>query len=373
MLKYYIKVLIRHLLKLFWIFPIDNKKIYFQSFSGKSMNCNPWYIFKYMYEKYPEYKYVWLLNHKPNEKLKNITYVKKNTLTWVKQVITSKIIITNDGFPTFIPYLKKQLLIETWHGGGAYKKCGNANNNGNFKSYYPPNFQYYISSSRKFTEVMSLSNKLDKKVFLSIGMPRNDIFFNKKDIEKNNIKFRNKYSLPQDDLVVLYAPTYRGSAQASYFTNELDVLKAKDALFNKYCRNVVFLFRGHHTLSNSNISKKYDKDVSNYPDMQEILCATDVLITDYSSCMWDYSLLYRPCFLFTPDIDEYIKDRGFYTAPETWGFPISKTNEELVDKILNFNEHHFIEAIKKHQNTLESYEEGIATQKISDYILNYIN
>ena len=106
MLKYYIKVLIRHLLKLFWIFPIDNKKIYFQSFSGKSMNCNPWYIFKYMYEKYPEYKYVWLLNHKPNEKLKNITYVKKNTLTWVKQVITSKIIITNDGFPTLILFLQ---------------------------------------------------------------------------------------------------------------------------------------------------------------------------------------------------------------------------------------------------------------------------
>ena len=77
MIKYYIKVILRNLLKIFWLFPIDNKMIYFQSFDGKIMSCNPWYIFKYMYEKNFEYNYVWLLNNEPKANLNRVTFVKK--------------------------------------------------------------------------------------------------------------------------------------------------------------------------------------------------------------------------------------------------------------------------------------------------------
>lgn len=375
MLKYYIKVIIRNLLKVFWIFPIDKKKIYFQAFGGKSMNCNPWYIFKYMYEKYPDYKYVWLLNHEPEERLKGVTYVKKNTFKWVKEILTSKVVITNDGFPGYLGYRKQQVLINTWHGGGAYKKVGNLfdcdfdfSKTLKFGSMHT---SYFISSCEVFTNVMTKSNYIEINKYLPIGMPRNDVFFRDESIKVNCEKIRRKYNLAEYDFIVLYAPTYRGQISKATFESTIDTKILKEVLKKKYGKNVAIMFRGHYFLKNNLISNNFDKDVSDYPDMQELLCAADILITDYSSSMWDYSFLNRPCFLFTPDIDEYMENRGFYTDPYSWGFPICKTNEELIEAINNFDEKKFIAAMKKHHEDLGSYEVGNATGKIVNLIVNY--
>ena len=63
--------------------------------------------------------------------------------------------------------------------------------------------------------------------------------------------------------------------------------------------------------------------------MQELLAAADMLITDYSSCIWDYSFLYRPCFLYTPDLREYLAKTGFYVDIHEWPFPICENMEDL--------------------------------------------
>ena len=71
-------------------------------------------------------------------------------------------------------------------------------------------------------------------------------------------------------------------------------------------------------------------NVSDYPDMQELLCVADSLITDYSSCIWDYSLLARPCYLYVPDLDEYVnKEQGLFTPIESWYGVICRNNDEL--------------------------------------------
>jgi CDP-glycerol glycerophosphotransferase len=296
MFKYYIKVIIRNLLKVFWILPIDKKKIYFQSFGGKSMNCNPWYIFKYMYEKYPDYKYVWLLNKEPEERLKGVIYVKKNTLKWVKEILTSQVLITNDDLYIHVPYKTQQILINTWHGGGAYKRVDSSTclniTTVHYKglNYIAQNLDYYISSSMKFTDVMTWSVYVDYAKFLPIGMPRNDVFFHKTIVDKNRKQVCQKCELHEDNFIVLYAPTYRGSTVTANFDNELDILNLKQTLKDKYGKKIIVLFRGHHTFKNKFFSS-FDKDVSDYPDTQELLCSADMLITDYSSIMWDYSFL----------------------------------------------------------------------------------
>ncbi|MBQ3688594.1 MAG: CDP-glycerol glycerophosphotransferase family protein [Bacteroidales bacterium] len=375
MFKYYIKVIIRNLLKIFWIFPIDKKKIYFQSFGGKSMNCNPRYIFKYMYEKYPDYKYVWLLNNEPEERLKGVTYVKKNTLQWVKEILTSKVLVANDGFFFYIPYRQKHILIETWHGSGAYKKVGmvlkNETNDKKAFDYISDHLTFFVSGCEKFTEIMSVSRCVKQSVFLPSGMPRNDLFFTPHLIQECNEKIREKYRFNSSDYIVLYAPTYRGTMYSAKCTNLIDLFLLKNTLKIKYQKEVKILFRGHYFLKNRIEYREFDKDVSDYPNMQELLCATDMLITDYSSSMWDYSFLYRPCFLFTPDIDEYIKDRGFYTDPYSWGFPICKTNEELAENIQKFDEPKFVAAMKKHHGDLGSYENGTATEKVCKNIKKF--
>lgn len=380
MLKYYIKVIIRNLLKVFWIFPIDKKKIYFQSFGGKSMNCNPWYIFKYMYEKYPDYKYVWLLNKDPENRLKGVTYVKKNTFKWVKEILTSKIIINNIIFNAYFPYRLNQILIQTWHGGGAYKTVNltwksekNVLNTLKSHQYSGKFTTYYISSCESFSKIMATDwfTKYDK--FIHSGMPRNDVFFNTLTTDILKQKVQKKYNLSDDYLIVLYAPTYRGYWASGYFKNLLDISKIKNALEYKYNKKTKILYRGHYCIKKDDTNIfDFDINVSSYPEMQDLLCAADILITDYSSSMWDFSFLYRPCFLYTPDIQEYINDRGFYTDPYSWGFPICKSNEELVNAIEHFDKNKFVIAMRKHHKDLGAYENGKATEKVVECILHSI-
>ncbi len=376
MLKYLIKVIIRNLLKIFWIFPVNQKKIYLQSFTGLKITCNPLYIFNYLYEIHSEYKYVWLVNKIPEEKKKNVVYVKIGTVRWIYEILTSKVLITNDGFFSYLPYRRKTVLIETWHGGGAYKRVGAAlttekNDVNDFKSllYMAKHLDYFISSSKKFSEIMSESRLVDIQKFLPVGMPRNDILFDSEKSNKINEEIRKRLGFSKDDFVVLYAPTFRGKTSNSHFDNYLDVKALKSILTEKIGKNTKVLFRGHYLLCNLPEFTDYDKDVSDWQDMQMLLVASDMMITDYSSCMWDYSLLKRPCFLFVPDFDEYVNNRGFYTDPVTWGFPICRTNTELKEKIISFDKKKYVLAVENHHKNLASYENGTATERIAKIIL----
>lgn len=378
-MKYFIKVLIRQILKIFWFFPVNPLKLCFQSFRGLQPTCNPLYIFDYLCVHYPEYKYVWLVNEIPENKIPNILYVKKHTLQWFYSILTSRVIITNNGFYGYIPFRKETVLIETWHGGGAYKKVGSSfeakNKKGaEYKSlaYYSKHLKYYISSSKTFTQIMSKSSLVDENKFLPIGMPRNDIFFNKQIIESVSEKIRNEIGIEKEDYVVLYAPTYRGGVKDASFDSTLDIQTVKNAINKRTCKKIVVLFRGHQLLRTQSKVADFDFDVSTIPVMQELLCATDMLITDYSSSMWDFSLLKRPCLLFAPDFDTYFSNRGFYTDPKEWGFPICKNNKELEDAILYFDNKKYISNIENHHKVLGSYETGTATKSISDLIIEEI-
>lgn len=379
MSKWFIKVLIRQILKFFWIFPINPLKLCFQSFRGLQPTCNPLYIYNFLCEQHPEYKYVWLVNEIPEKKDEKILFVKKHSLRWFYEILTSKVIVTNNGFYSYMPFRKETVLIETWHGGGAYKKVGTYFEGKNKKGseckslvYYSNHLKYYISSSKVFTEIMSESFLVNENKFLPIGMPRNDLFFNEELTESLNKKMREQIGLEQDDYVVLYAPTYRGTTKEASFDNSLDVQKVKAAVKKRTGKKTVVLFRGHQLLKKEFNLSDFDFDVSTMPIMQELLCVADMLITDYSSSMWDFSFLKRPCFLFVPDFDYYYNNRGFYTDPHDWGFPICKNNEALGIAILEFNEEKYIHAIEKHHKNLGSYENGTATETMANLIINEI-
>ena len=94
----------------------------------------------------------------------------------------------------------------------------------------------------------------------------------------------------------------------------------------------------------------------------------DVLITDYSSSIWDYSFLFKPCFLYAKDLTDYQKERNFYVDINDWPFDFAKNNEELNALILNFNKEELIDKIKKHHLIMGSYEEGKACNYIYDFI-----
>jgi CDP-glycerol glycerophosphotransferase len=377
--KYYIKCLIRYILKFFYIIPVNKNLIFIESFDGKELCCSPYYIFDYFQKHDNPYKFI--VSSKISQKsTSSVKYVKTHSFTWVLAQIYSGIQIINTGFKIFIPYRKSQILINTWHGGGAYKKVGNADASSTYlkiinktNNYVNKYLTYFISSSKAFTDVMSESLLIPKDKFLNIGLPRNDIFFNKELSNQINLQIRNKYNIENDSFVVLYAPTYRGTMTKTHFENQLNIKQLKYTLAQKYNKKIYFSYRGHYFLNSQLNIHDVDFDWTNEKNMQDLLCCCDLLITDYSSSMWDYSFTQKTCFLFTPDIDEYIKSRGFYSDPQKWGFPICKNNDELKEKILHFNEEAYKEAVKNNHQFFESYENGTATEQICKIISKEIS
>ena len=141
-------------------------------------------------------------------------------------------------------------------------------------------------------------------------------------------------------------------------------------LKNKFGGEWVILYRSHYFGENN------DKNigcinVSNYNDMQNLLCACDILITDYSSAIWDYSFTGRPCFLYTPDLKKYIKERGgFYSNISSWPGILAENEEQLWKEILTYDEKKYKDKIENHHRNLGSFENGNASEMIVHIICN---
>jgi CDP-glycerol glycerophosphotransferase len=380
--KYFNKIIVKIFLVVFYIFPVNKRKIIFSSFNGKRFFCNPKYIFNDIYGKFINMKYVWCLNQYNPEmsEYKDTIIVKTNTLVWTYHMMTSKVIIVNTHLPSFLPYRNDQIIINTWHGGGSYKNVGISEysssvdinwGNRDFRRMLilsSKNVTYFISSSKVFSEIMHKHLYIADNKFLPIGMPRNDILFKNGNICANKIK--EGLNIPVDTGIVIYAPTFRGSHSQSetQIIIKLNVQKIITTLKNRNKKEFVFLFKGHPSFPNNLVCNEA-MDISSYSDLQELLLIADVLITDYSSSIWDFSLMFKPCFLFAPDLDQYLThDRGFYTPIAEWPFPLAKTNEELCNNIMNFNQEEYNAKVKKHHEDLGSYEQGTATEKVTELL-----
>ncbi|WP_296021764.1 CDP-glycerol glycerophosphotransferase family protein [uncultured Treponema sp.] len=381
-IKYIIKQFLYFILHIFYVFPVKNNRIIFESFNGKQISDNPFYIWKLLKENNSQLDFIWVVGKDiflfDDFKDKTVVF---HSLRYILAMMTSKFIVNNTGFSTYIPFRKNQILINTWHGGGAYKRVG-CENVAEKKALYfsilkkdvfniAKTTSVFISSSKKFTDVMTESNFIPREKYLGIGMPRNDIFFNSIEVQKENGKVRSKLDLKKDDFVVLYAPTYRGAVSSPQEdSNNIDILKLKSVCENKFGKKTIVLFRGHYSLIYKLDFSLFDKNVSSYPNMQELLCMADMLITDYSSSMWDFSFTNKPGFLFVPDLDKYQNERGFYTPIETWPFAFAKTNEGLAKQIMEWTPEFQAEKNKKHHELLGSFEDGHATERICEVIEN---
>ena len=207
-------------------------------------------------------------------------------------------------------------------------------------------------------------------------MPRNDIIINNTD--DNILKIKKAIGIEQRIHTVLYAPTVREINDMEF--EQIKFEKILSCLKERFGGKWKVLLRAHlGTLAGAGggISKFFGNtdlciDVSNYSDMQELLCIADALITDYSSSIWDYSFTENPCFLYVPDLDEYIsKQRGFYIDIYQWGFPIARSNSELAENITKFNEQSYKKKIENHHAMFDNYENGHATEAVIDYIKHW--
>jgi len=376
--------ILRGVLHIFYLLPLKQDKIVFCAYNGKSISCNPKYINNYLLEnKGSKYKYIWVLNQldeqeKTPEFKDKISVVKNGSFAFFKEALTCKVYITNGIAPTYLPFRKKQCVIGTWHGGGAYKKGGvqvtKTKLSIRIMQLAAENATYVLSSSKRFSEILQESFLVPNEKIIACGMPRNDIMF--KSTEKVKKKVRQYFDLPIDSKLILYAPTFRsdmgsvetGFRSGDYGINEMEIL---EALNSKFGGSWYFLFRAHYYLPDMKLDNIIN--TTQYPDMQELLLASDILLNDYSSSMWDFSHKPEgsPCFLYADDWKYYEENRGFETPIKEWPFPLAEDNNQLVDKIYKFDKQTYLYNVKRHHDSLGSYENGTACARVCELIENF--
>lgn len=351
-------------------FRLNRKKAFFSSYHGLRYACNPRFISEKLHEMAPDMEIVWCFKNPEsiNDFPPYARCVKKGSFAEVRELFTSKFCILNAGI--ILPNKRKgQFFIDTWHGDRAFKNVGqSADGKTSLADSYRIN-DLVLSGSDYADMVYHEAMKFEGEI-LHCGSPRNDVFFDNFDVRLK--KVRDALSLGNFDGVITFAPTFRGVCDG---VQELDFPALLDQLEVKTGKRWCVLNRQHYKVK---VSESWNKDprivnASSYPEMQDILLASDVVVSDYSSLVGDYVLLGRPTFLYVPDLEEYKTGRGLYFDIEKSPFWYSTTESDLFEKILTVD----AEAAKQNcKDILNFYghvcEKGNASEQVCNWILSRI-
>lgn len=372
----------------FKLLPIRKKQIYCCSFHGQ-YGDSPRRISEELKKQYPDVRIIWEIGMKSNEIIPDyIVKVKPFSTKSVLYRSMSKITIDNylgwsygyENVNSFKLKLvekqkkKGQFGIATWHGTPLKHISIDE------KQYIGKNVMFYSMADLLMCNSFFMKKLYDRINFRKIpilmsGTPRNDILFiNKKD---RNIQLRKKLELPVNKKIILYAPTFRadnlkmgGLSQIESF----DFEKLFSALEEKFNGEWCFVFRAHDSVVEL-INKRGIKETETFKlgnkgdDMAEYLYVSDVLLTDYSSSFFDYSLCKRPCFLYCPDLEHYKNvERGLYFSMDDLPFPLAMNPDALYQCIKDFDMNKYQYNIDSFLESLGNIEDGNATVKIMKVI-----
>ena len=315
---------------------VDDNIILINSFAGRNYDDSPKVIFEYMktQEKYKKYKIYWAFNQPEKFDIDGAEKIKCNTLKYFIIALKAKYWITNSSVERGLKFKnKKTIYINTWHGTPIKKMGIDAPITAFRFNATKPNVMY--AQSQYDIDVFSKAFEYPKECFALVGLPRNDELFNVSSEEIESI--RNKLNIPKDKKVILYAPTfreYKRDNDGCIIAPPIDIEMWKSKLSADY----VVLFRAHYEV-NKVLGIKNDEfiyNMSDYSNLNDLMKISDILISDYSSIMFDYSILKRPIYSYAYDLEEYTQKRGMYfDIEEELPNGICTTQEALLESILN--------------------------------------
>ena len=361
-------------LKYYHTLPLQANKLLFWSNSFHSYGDSPKYIAEYLNQNFPgKYDLVWVFETGtpiPDDLPDGIRVVRYFSIDYLKEISTAKFIICNARTGPYHYFNKRngQIYIQTWHSSLRLKMIeGDA----------PSLPESYVNAAKADSEKIDLllsgcgfSTEIFRRAFwydgeiMQGGTPRCDLFFG--DRSKVRQKVFDHYGISADSKLALYAPTFRDSKIAQ--THGLDFKKLSAALAKSENADWVIGCRYHPNLKDAAVP---DGSVSMtaYPDMQELIAAADILITDYSSCMFDMAIKGDPCVLYAPDIKEYTaRERNLYFDLESLPFPVARNMDELVSAVESFDREEYRTKVHSFLDSVGNSEDGHAAERVAEYI-----
>lgn len=299
--------------------------------------------------------------------------------TWLKLafITARQDVILIDDYSTFFNNVKihpKTTLVQVWHAGVGFKAVGYAR----FGKKGTPNpwrccyrqIDYAIVGGEFLREVYAEVFGIDRERCLPYGLPRLDNYLDAKKVAVFRRDFYDKNPDWQGRKIILFAPTFRGPSQrTAYYPYEmLDWEKIYDFCGDEY----LFVIKQHpFIMTPPEIAPKYAGriiDFSRYPDINELFYVTDILITDYSSNIYEFSLHRKPMLFYAFDKEEYELMRGLHrTLDRHAPGKVCRTTEELLDAIGKGD----FEMERLYRFVRENFDntEGLASDKVIDNII----
>ncbi|MGN0240227.1 MAG: CDP-glycerol glycerophosphotransferase family protein [Candidatus Weimeria sp.] len=379
------------------IFPIDKKLISVCTFEGKGgFGCNPKYIVQELHKERPDLKFVWLVNkvgeHNFPDYIREVPNSFWSSAYWLTR---SKIWIDNYRKPLGTVKRRGQYYINTWHGCVGFKPIGL------WRGEKFSRIAYLVSKNDSdMIDRLIVSNDWSAEVFvrgmvydgkiLKLGQAREDVMSYDRTAVRASV--REKYNLPADSRIVLYAPTYRESGmktnrQVYSEQTSLDISLLKKSLHDRFGGEWYVLEKLHPQLAaNHHVSDQSVIDVSKEDDTNWLIASSDAVVTDYSSVGFEAGVYGIPVFLYMDDLKDYVGDRGNLCfeihdddtitnnkqmAPDfdvEVPFVLIRNNEEMAEKIALFDIDSYLEKTEKMTEHLGWVKDGKASNRISNLI-----
>ena len=357
---------------------VNEKMIFFESNLGKQYTGNPRYIYERMIERYPDYTYVWC--YSGNIEIPgNPIIVKRASEEYYKLLAQSRYIVNNTTFPLW--YQRPETFyLQTWH-GTPFKRLHWDMTSRPIEKRSTPDF--YAKSTR--WDALLSPNAYSTKIFRSAfkyegeiieyGYPANDIFYQKNRYSAARKQVREKLGIYDDDTpVFLYAPTWRDGKHIGNAMFEFDLLLDPKKFLKHAPKGSILLVRSHHmSSSDDELSKLKGRviDVSGWDDAIQLMCASDVLITDYSSIVFDWYCSRKPVIYYVPDYEQYVGSlRGsYFDLKDRNAGEICKSEEELL-KVLPEVTRNKTTSYSDFYADFCSVHDGNSADRVIDYLLS---
>lgn len=369
------------------VFPIKKNKVIACVSGGRRYDDNQKYIMEELHKLRPDADIVWVKEPKFDYELPSwIRPVRWRSPRYFYEYVTAKIWTNNCTEPDYYSKRKGQLYVETWHGGLGIKKVA-----GDIVGKYAVDRKLtlylknasdmadvYISNSDHLSVIYRRAFRFHGPIW-KCGYPKNDMLVNGNPEEGK--RARKELGIPENHKILLYAPTWRHRFALDHHINmevyNLDLQRLKKLLTEKLGGEWTMVIRFHPSLRL--YAKGYQeahpdvKDVTDYQDMQRLLMATDVMVSDYSSCIFDAALRRIPCFTYATDFEQYkYEERGVYYEMEELPFPYAKNNDEMEQNMKAFDMDDYLKkwdafAIRMGLNETGHSAKDIA-QKMADFM-----
>lgn len=357
---------------------VEKNKCVVCAFSGRGYIDNPQSIAEELYKRNQKYKIVCLVKEVDNTIPKYVIQKKYTPYNIIRELSTAEIWIDNERKIYPVHKKRNQIYMQTWHGGLFSLKKVEKDVENELPKYY---VKYAKKDSKKIDVLISDSDfrtNLYRKSFwyageiLQIGQPRNDIMYDKEMHKSIKEELLSKLKLNYDTNILLYAPTIRKKFNKDVF--ELDYEMLEKELREKFKGQWKILVKLHPAIAHKSRELDLEKfenviDVTEIKDMQKLLISADILITDYSSTLFDYLILEKKAFIFAKDLKEYEIERGHYFDFKKMPIPIAESNLELCQNIKNFDENKFLKDIYEFFNQY-GVSKGNAAKEAADWLEN---